>query len=203
MEDKKSLFTAYKLHFILDGASPVLLHNAASMSVAKTGLGRKTIPTPEEEAAASVYKFPDDTLGFPAIGIRSCILSGAKGLRFGRMGAVGVLSGALDLMGDELFPFVDPNGEPIKKYIIDIRRAMVQRQGIMRARPKVVLPWSMPCVFMLTLSSETDVKLFLERDFTQVISRAGQAVGMGDFRPEKKGWFGKFTIRKVWEEPQT
>jgi len=179
------------LQFTLNGLSPILMHNPSGMKRDAGDMNRKTISSPEEEAEKSVYKFPDGNLYVPAVAVRNCLLNGAKGYRIGKKGAIAILSGAV-LMVDEAFSLYR-DGKPIsdKDYTIDVRRAVVQRQGITRARARIELPWKLECTFGFneTLAGLDHVKTALEA--------AGQIVGLLDYRVEKKGWFGRFEVAEI------
>lgn len=89
--------------------------------------------------------------------------------------------------------------EPITEYEIDVRRCIVQRQGVMRARPLIDLPWACVAEFEYDAGLGTAegepvaVKLYL-----QALGYAGQIVGIGNYRPERGGRFGKFAVVKAW-----
>lgn len=179
----------------LKGLSALLMNNPTSMTRPEgTKLSRKTIPPPEEEAASKRYLLPDGNFYIPAIAIRSSMLNGAKGYRIGKMSAREILSAAVTLT-DEVFP-LKRNGNPIggNDYSIEIRRAVVQRQGIMRARPRIDLPWEVEAIFGFNsqLANIDQVRTAIEN--------AGQVFGLLDYRPQRSGWFGKFAVIDIWSE---
>jgi len=188
------------LHIKLNGLSPLLTHNPAGSMTTGGGrkMGRKAIPSPEEEAKASRYVLPDGNFYIPAIAVRNSLLGGAKGFRIGRTAAISILSGALDII-DEAFPLLRDN-QPLngENYSIDTRRAVVQSQGIMRARARIELPWQVEAVFGY------NPDLVNLEQIKEIATNAGRVVGLLDYRPEKKvglpGWFGKFEVTDIWSE---
>ena len=188
------------LNFKLNGLSPLLMHNPSSLMQPKNEtLGRKRNPTAEEDAEASRYVLPDGNLYVPAIAVRNCMLNGSKGYKVGKKGAMTILSGAI-LMADEAFPLSRENKAiKGKDYAIDVRRAVVQRQGIPRARARIELPWQLECSFMFNAELFEDVERGLEFIKT-VLNNAGQTVGLLDYRVEKKGWFGRFEVAEIISE---
>jgi len=154
-------------------------------------IGRKEIPTAEDEAEAGAYRLPNGALGFPATGVRNATLSGAKGLRLGKKALRPLLAGSL-LPADPMFPLTDSVGEAIEKYEIDVQRAVVQRQGIMRARPRIDPPWFLVCSFRY------NPVVTIEHIETALIE-AGKVVGLGDYRIEKTGWYGAFEVDAIEE----
>lgn len=187
-----------RLHLKLNGLTPLLMHNPAGSMTVGRGMSRKVIPSPEEEAKASRYVLPDGNFYIPAIAVRNSLLGGAKGYRFGRTAAISILSGALDII-DEALPLLRDN-QPLNgaNYSVDTRRGVVQRQGIMRSRARIELPWQVEAIFGYNpaLASLEQIK--------EIASKAGRVVGLLDYRPEKKvglpGWFGKFEVTDIWSE---
>jgi len=138
----------------------------------------------------------------PAVAVRKALISGGIGYRIGKVGAPGVLSGAIGLLVGE-FPLLDGDKRPYPgdKYSLDTRRVVLNPSrgravGILRSRARVEVPWMLEAVFEFdsALCSLDNVKTALER--------AGRAVGLLDFRPASGGWFGKFEIKDIWTEVQ-
>jgi len=185
------------LHILLNGLSPLLMHNpAGSMptDASEQKLGRKKIPTPADEAKAARYLLPDGNFYVPAIAVRNSLLTGTKGQLINRRSALPFISGGI-LMLEEFFPLLR-DGQPIPgdDYTVDVRRAVIQRQGIMRARPRVELPWHLDAVF------DYDKDLVDINVIKAVAERAGRTVGILDYRTERKGWFGRFEVKEIFSE---
>jgi hypothetical protein len=103
----------------------------------------------------------------------------------GRSSAVSVFQAAVFNV-DEYSVLVDPeNDKPLREYCIDTRRAIVQRNGVLRSRPKFE-KWG--CYVHL----EIDLDITNPQQVEEALNMAGQTVGVGDFRIEKRGMFGKF-----------
>ena len=182
------------IHIHLNGLSPLLMHNpvgSMTSGASTQKLGRKKIPKPEDEAKAARYVLPDGNLYIPAIAVRNSLLTATKGLLINRRSALPFISGGV-LILDDVFPLYR-DGKPIggKEYTVDIRRAVVQTQGIMRARPKIELPWQLEAIF------EYDKDIIDTSVVRDVAERAGRTVGLLDYRVEKKGWFGRFAVTKI------
>jgi len=176
------------IQFSIEGLTPLLMHNPQGMTRVNEGSATrgKNIPSREEEAETGAYRLPDGNLCVPATGVRNCILSGAKGLRINRKAASPMISGSL-LQMDEYFPLVDLDGEPIREYIVDVRRAVIQRQGIMRARPRIDPPWVVVGTFRYNEVAGVEA-------IRNAFEEGGRSVGLLDFRIEKKGWYGSFQV---------
>lgn len=179
------------------GRTPLLTHNPAMMGKSVSGpKGEKYIPTPEEESESGLYK-QNGHFCFPGIGIRNSYVLASGAWKVKLPGSSRKMSSrsimATTMVEPELVPILDPDtGEALKEYTIDTRRAVIQRQGILRSRPRFNR-WRMDFEIVYddtTLSQEVIEQLI------PVIDDAGRRIGVGDYRPNKSGWFGTFQIRK-------
>jgi len=171
--------------FRITGERALLTHNPAAMARADGKPKQKRIPAPAEEADAGVYRDSEGNFCLPAIAFRSALLEGLKGKKVGRT-AAGTHFSASVFTVDELCVLVDPeSGDPLTEYAIDTRRAVVQRNGILRSRPRFER-WS--CSLVL----EIDTDRIAPEQVATELNEAGQIVGVGDYRLGRKGIFGKF-----------
>jgi hypothetical protein len=173
--------------FRIIGISPLLTNNPASMKRADTGLGTKKIPTPDEEAAAKVY---EDGNGFYILSesFRSAIIGsggGASGRKIGKFSAASRVSAGMFTVEPHA-TLLDPQTlKPLTTYQVDTRRAVVQRQGVLRSRP-MFAPWA------VRLHVEIDTDFVTPNHILELLNIAGKVAGVGDFRPQRKGTFGRF-----------
>jgi hypothetical protein len=175
--------------FKIVGASPLLMNSAASFTEADEGpKTRKSIPPPEVEAENGAYRLSSGDLGFPAAAFKKAVVSAAKGRKVGRLGLPGIVLASV-FETTELLPLKHPKtGKPLKDYEIDIRGARPQGQGMVRrARPRLD-EWSCEVSFEY---DEDLIDVALIRD---LLDRAGRNVGVGNFRPEKTGRYGRFEV---------
>lgn len=176
----------------VEGTSPLLLHNPAGMGGGNTGLSAKgkNIPTPEAEAEAGAYRLPakkgDGQLCIPSFAFRGAMLSAAKGRKMGKDFATTLVKGSVFVTA-EFTPLTTPDGDPLHEYVIDARRARVGTAGITRCRPKLE-KWAAAVEF------EVDQDFLAEENCRELLAIGGRTVGVGDFRPEKSGPFGRFTV---------
>lgn len=180
-----------RIAYRVTGISPMLMNNPASMVRSEGVVAKKTIPTPEEEAASKVYRLPSGQLYVPSIWAVKAITYGAKGLRIGKMFATRIIPGALLTTGLEL-PLVDPEtGAPITEYEIDVQRAVVGRgASVLRARPRI---GSWACDVAL----EYDEMDLSPAHITTFFEIAGRRSGFGDYRPEHGGAWGRFVVEQT------
>jgi hypothetical protein len=174
----------------ITGLFPLLTHSPAGMRQAANAPKVKKIPSPEDEAQAGLYIDNDGNYCIPSIAFRSALLNGLKGKKIGKVGAISVFQAAVFNV-DELSPLVDPEtGRALREYTIDTRRAIVQRQGILRNRPRFE-KWG--CNVFLQI----DLEITTPEQVEEALNTAGQIIGVGDFRIEKRGMFGKFQAELV------
>lgn len=171
----------------VEGMSPLLMHNPENMLARDSANAKKkTIPTAEEEAKGGLYRTADDTLYLPTTAFAACARRAAVGRRIGKTAATSVVKGAL-FPATEITPLLTPDGEPLDEYDIDVRRAVVQRQAVNRARPKFE-KWAASVAFDL------DEEFLPEPVLRDLLEIGGKTVGVGDFRPECSGPFGRFRL---------
>jgi len=178
-----------EIRLTVEGTSPLLMHNPVSMAVGKGPTRTNNVPSPEEEAEKGCYRDSDGNLVFPAIAFRNALLRAASGMKVGKKTLRSVL--AHIQTSEEYVSLIDPEtGEPLREYAIDMRRAVVQKQGIVRARPKLE-KWGAE----IGLIVETDIVPENISDILKsVLDEAGRTVGVGDYRLERGGWFGTFRV---------
>lgn len=178
---------AARIRIVVDGRTPLLTHNPASMNVvAEAGRGTR-IPEAEVEAEAGCYRMEDGSLAIKGESFRASLLKAAGAWKMKWSTAKSRLSHVVVV--EELIPLQRRDGSQITDYAIDARRAIVQKQGIIRRRPRFD-EWS--CEFTV----EYDPALVLEpKLIIDVLADAGGRIGVGDYRPDRNGWFGRFTVR--------
>lgn len=181
-----------------EGTFPLLMHNPAGMGSTQPGLSAKTaIPTREAEALAGLYLTDDGLfLRFPAQGCKASLVTGGGGRKFGKLSATTVVKRGV-FPAEEWALLYDPETrKPLTKtdYVIDTRRAVIKSgmksSGVQRSRPKI-LKWGCRVPF------EVDDTIANFEVLEEIANLAGRTVGLGDFRPEKGGPFGRYTAKLV------
>ncbi len=189
--------------FEIQGKEPGVMFNNPSMMGANSGEVTQTRSTKsyndEDEAEMRTYRNDKGNLVVPSAQIRASILEASKAFKLGRTNLKTLLNHLMIEPVDSL-ELKSMSNRPIKSYNIDKRRVVVSRAGIMRARP-VVPQWK------LTFSVEVDREL-MENSLqgtsvldvlTKVVSDAGKKQGIGDYRPQKGGSFGRFDVTNAKE----
>lgn len=176
----------------------MLQHNPAGMGSTQPGLSAKTvIPTPEVEAKAGLYLTDDGKfLRFPAQAFKSSLTTGAGGRKLGKLSATTVMKRGV-FPAEEWVNLYNPEtGKQLTldDYVIDTRRAVIKSgmksSGVQRSRPKI-LKWGCRVPF------EVDDTIPNVGVLEEIGNIAGRTVGLGDFRPEKGGPFGRYKVKLV------
>jgi hypothetical protein len=149
------------------------------MKVAKHGRQAKD---PEQDYLASIYYHPEGGYGFPSVAFKNAAVSAC---RFTDGTKMTVARGAFHVAGE----YVKIEGEP------QPREDMVRiGMGTADIRYRAEFPdWSATVVIDYNrhaLSKEQIVNLF---------NLAGFGVGIGEWRPEKDGQFGRFHVAREGE----
>jgi hypothetical protein len=184
-QTEQPAITMGHIKFTVVGFKPLMTHNPQSMGdFNRDGAKRGSrIPEPEVEAENGTYRLDDGTCAITGESFRSTILAAASAWKIKRA----TMRRALEHITviEELVALQRLNGEPIKDYIIDRRRVRVQKNSVMRARPRFD-EWQ--CRFTV----EYDPQLIREpKIIADILADSGNRIGVGDFR----GRYGRFRVR--------
>lgn len=163
----------------IKGISALLMH--AYPLVPIEGLEKRS---PEEQAEFSAYRDPDTNgLYFPGINVQRAIVAGAaysKGK--GRASLQKPVAACLAIHPERC-------ALGVNDYKLDARSVVIPatKGRIVRYRPRLD-EWQ------LSFDVEFDPLLIKEEEIRRVIDDTGSRVGIGDFRPERKGPFGRFIV---------
>lgn len=186
----------------------LLMHNPAGMtrpgedgSPARSG---KRIPKSYDEAFAALYILPGESkqLYGSADWFREAALMAAKEFKdtTRRGNATMVQRFSASVFQSELyFPlFRISNGAPItadnKDWEEYLKRVVVQGNGIVRSRP-LITDWQ------CTVEFEYDSEAVAPGMIAPILHTAGKFPGVGDYRPGKKGPFGRFMVVSLNGQP--
>jgi len=172
----------------IKGITPLLMHRFPNDGADEPSKKRTGVPNWKQEAELALYKNPDGTIYEPAEHLEKSIQNAAKSFKIaGKRGATyGKLVGATL----EVYPDAIPH--KIQTYEIDSRSVVVQRARIIRYRPRFD-SWELEFTIRL-LDDQLPVSVIKE-----VLDQAGLYVGIGDYRPQRGGKFGKFMVTKFKE----
>lgn len=170
------------------GITPLLMHRFRDAGADEPSKKRTGVPDWKQEAEAALYKGPDGIIYQPAEHLEKSIQNAAKSFKMaGKRGATyGKLVGATLVISPDAIP------HKIQKYEIDSRSVVIQRARIIRYRPRFD-NWELDFTIGLP-DDQLPVSVIKE-----VLDQAGLYVGIGDYRPQKGGKFGKFMVTKFNE----
>jgi hypothetical protein len=170
------------------GTSPLLMKPKAH-SIGKTS-------TPREDAEPKVYQHEGRPI-WPGENLMSCLIAAGVFVRLDAKRQVstgkGTLLPGLMSMLDFVLPLVDPDtGKPCV-WEPDIRKGTNPNgnEAVCIVRPRFDR-WA------FHVRVEIDDNEIGENTIRQLWDFAGKRIGLGDFRPSRKGIFGQFVVEQ-WE----
>jgi len=172
------------------GRYALLTHNPEQMlSQRRGGKGKQEIPSPEDEAKAGLYLL-NGICHLPGIAFRNAIINAASKHRMpGVRGSIASYVAHI-LVEPEFVPILNPDTwlpYTATEYTVYAQRAVVQKQGIIRARPRFD-KWA--AEFQIVYAPAlVDADALLG-----VLDDAGQRIGVGDYRMARGGPFGRFGV---------
>ena len=194
----------------INGVSPIIHHNGTAgldtrspvsreitAIAAKRGSNRTAADDDrlrELETQRSLWLDESGAPAIPATAIRATIEGGARKQKQGPQvrGGLVVLRTTFDYDREKYGTNIEKLGRSTQ-YTVPV---VVQRSRILRTRAKFDTPWS--CTFEV----DVDDELIDQSQLLEWLDIAGRQIGLGDWRPEKSGMFGRFTepnIEKVEE----
>jgi hypothetical protein len=151
----------------------------------------------EKIAAGMAYREPDGSLFIKAEALRSSLLTGCAGQKFPgtRISPMKIFQATL-FTSEEHAALVDAKGKPIKKWEIQIDSGVNKKtkDRIILVRPRIPV-WN--CTVPFEIDREFAPTNFDEylRSVETIWNRAGRAVGVGAWRPDKKGKHGRYSVK--------
>lgn len=174
--------------FKIVGMSALLQNNPANFIGQKDdeALGTKKNYDDEEEARMRLY--PDDDGGYyhPTQAFIKAMVKAVAGRKFGKLFATKAISGSV-FIAEPHSLILDAKGKPATRYAIDRQPAVVGKARILRCRP-CWREWRMD------IALDVDTAIISRQQVAESLSLAGRTIGIGDYRPEKGGGFGRFAV---------
>ena len=186
------------------GASPVIHHSSLGVDArspisreiatitSKRGSNRTEADDDrlrELECVRALWLDEEDKPAIPAAAIRSAIETGARKRKQGPQVREGLL------VIESIFEYdVDRYGATLAElartaqFVVPV---VVQRNRVMRTRARFDPPWA--CEFVL----DVDDELIDKDQLWEWVDIAGRRIGIGDWRPEKSGVYGRFQPESI------
>lgn len=176
--------------FRVIGISALLQNNPANFigATETATLGMKKTYDDNEEAALRVYKEDDGRFYHPTQSFIKSMIRAVTGKKFGKVSAPGALRSSVFICEPHSY-ILDGNGKPATKYSIDRQPVVIGKARILRCRP-CWAEWQMDVVL------DVDAALIGREQIYEALALAGRTCGVGDYRPEKGGGFGRFRVQE-------
>jgi len=166
------------------GDSPLICHAWSSKAKKqmldkqmKKAVEKKAAKNPEQDYEESLYKHPTGGFGFPSVGFKSAMVSAC---RFAEGVKMTELRGALHVVGD----MVKIEGEPQPRedmVRVGMGVADIRYRGEFRKWKAV-------------LTIQFNASIISAEQIANLLNVAGFGVGVGEWRPERNGSFGRFHV---------
>lgn len=196
--NKEERVTVYNVE--IQGISPLLMHRWAEASEINSDGGTRKIHIsevdPRTQAEQVAYRHPDGWLYMPGAAIaRMLCEAGGSHKQKGSRKSLKFVVPAACLVLEDAIPLLNAVGsERLTDFEVDSRPIVIPstKGRIMRHRPRINA-WRME------FSLDVDVSLIDQSTVHTLLSEGGKQLGIGDYRPEKRGPFGRFQVVR-WEE---
>lgn len=179
------------INITIEGVTPLLMNRfheaaqqASSAGTSAVLLGKKG--TPKEQAAPKVYSDSQGRPVVPGPNIFAAIVQAGTFIKAGKSKVTTAKSSIVPagLSMVELECLLTP-----RDWEVDSRAVVIPSTGgrVMAHRPRFD-------AWKVSFTLDVDTTVFNEAVVRELVDFAGQRVGLGDFRPARKGPFGRFKV---------
>lgn len=147
--------------------------------------------SPEEQAEIAAYRDPDTKgLYVPAVALQRALVAGAAFSKGKGRATLQKIAAACVFVGPERLSL------GTSTYVVDSRPVVVPatKGRVIRHRPRLD-EWQ------VSFTLEYDPTLLDEKQARRIVDDTGSRVGLLDFRPERRGPYGRFVVTR-WEGPK-
>ena len=170
----------------IKGVTSYLMHAFSMEKSEEKSKKRIGIENYKDEVEKSLYKLPDGTIYVPSTQIHGTLIEAGKKFQIPgqRKATFSKIIGGLVMITPDAIK-MNP-----QKFEIDSRAVVVPstKGRIVRYRPKFN-EWSLKFTIQ-----NLEPEQIPESELKKILDYAGSYVGIGDFRPNKKGPFGRFMV---------
>jgi len=172
------------------GVSPLLVHRFGEdkENPETSRRGKKDYGTPRSQAEKTLYKDKDGTCWAPSAWISGALktISSDYKLTGTRKSIRSIIGGAVRASTEKIYFLEDYHKDDCE---IDSRPVVIQRARVLMHRARFE-EWS------LNFDLEYEEDLIDAALLNQMLVDAGRRAGLGDYRPQKGGSFGRFLVTK-------
>jgi hypothetical protein len=181
----------YVAHISVEGVCPIIFHRWSCESVdekSKAAKGSKAKKS--DDVQSYVYRNDKNLICIPCEYLRQAVIHAAKfkqDPRSPRKSLMDLAKAAIFCL-EELSPIIGSKGKPTEEWdYLDMRRVVVQRNGITRSRPAFHAGWKATFSLQCVLPEYVSPHLLNE-----LVQQSGKIVGLADQRPS----YGRFLVVK-------
>lgn len=189
--------------FRFTGLSPLLMSNIESVNRGLPQMKLGTQPNAgdiEKIAEGHTYRDDDGNLYVPTQALRSSLLTGSAGTKF-----PGSRQSPRTIFQATVFPSegratVLNDGQPVRDFVVQIDSGV---NGVGKAARRIIVVRPRIDRWSLDVPFEIDDE-FAPSNFDQFIgalltvwNRSGRMAGIGAWRPEKQGRFGRYSVEQI------
>jgi hypothetical protein len=178
------LTTPYIATVLFEGTADFLFHRWNCEAVeekAKAAKGSKAKKSDDIESY--VYRDGDGLLAIPGMYFRGSLVGAARYQQDPRSPR----KSAMDLYKAGVVPLTELAPLGVEKWDYEHKgRVVIQRSAVTRTRPAMKAGWQCEVQFLVTTPEYIN-----PHDLQQTFTKAGQLIGVGDFRPT----YGRFLVR--------
>jgi len=175
----------------IQGITPLLMNRPSEELIAETSKERKTgNETPQTKADAKLYS-RDGVIYQPATHLQGCLVEAGKNLKVMGKGTARATYSKIAGYAIEVNPF-EMEHKKTKWEIFSVLAVNPTTKGRNMLHRPMFREWELD--FEVTFD-DTEISQEIVK---QLLDIGGRIVGIGDWRPAKKGRFGKFQVTK-WD----
>ena len=180
-----------KIEVEIIGLTPILMNRMNLDSLRDSGATRHTKTyVPEEQARKAAYLTTIDgkeELFVPSYALYSLLIKTAAAYKFPRRRSSmsSYLAGTIRVEPEKLLLGTD-------KYEIDERSVVIQRARVLAWRPKIK-DWKLQFTIIYNKDALPNIVI---PQLETMLNDGGTRLGLLDYRPQHKGWFGTFEVTK-------
>lgn len=175
----------------LEGVSPMLMNRFTDAAALAVSSGTSSAiqgakPGPRDQAAAKVYAGSDGKPVLPAPNLLACLVDAGRHIKAGRSkistARSSLVPAGIGIVELEL-PIVPA------KWEVDSRPVVIPSTGgrIIAHRPRFDA-WA------VKFTLDVDGEIFSATVVRELVDIGGKRIGIGDFRPARRGPFGRFKV---------
>jgi hypothetical protein len=185
----------------IEGISSLLQHRFSEEAEGDVGKATRKVNvtrgTPREEAERVAYRWPNGEMYHPSQSVFGLICeAGRNHKQKGSRRSLKYVVPATIVMCSDTMKLLNKEGNPITDFEVDSRPVVIPstKGRIMRHRPRLD-EW------VAEFDMEIDEDVLPAETIQQLLTEGGRKIGIGDFRPERFGPFGRFMVVD-WSEIQ-